>query len=133
MCSPEQSFLSLVLTVWVDVLTQLRLGLSVGPVTGLVGESGRHGSGSDDGFEGTFPLLHVEFRVEDDDVDFGHVEHPEGHRRTQVHGDGQCGRLDVQLGGDRKNKGELEVKVNSYSDAHNDFDQRNSSSVKLRN
>lgn len=85
------------LTVGVDVLTQLRLGLPVGSVAGLVGESGRHGGGGDDGFEGAFPLLHVELRVEDDDVDFGHVEHPERHGRTQVHGDGQCGRLDVQL------------------------------------
>lgn len=98
MCATKHR-LSLVLTVWVDVLTQLRLGLSVGPVAGLVGESGRHGGGCDDGFEGTFPLLHVEFRVEDDDVDFGHVEHPEGHGRTQVHGDGQCSCLDVQLWG----------------------------------
>lgn len=86
-----------VLTVGVDVLTQLRLGLPVGSVAGLVGESGRHGGGCDHGFEGTFALLHVELRVEDDDVDFGHVEHPKGHGCTQVHRDGQCGRLDVQL------------------------------------
>lgn len=38
--------------------------------------------------------------MEDDDVDFGHVEHPEGHRRAQVHGDGQRGCLDVKLVGE---------------------------------
>lgn len=67
-----------------------------------MGESRRHGGGCDDCFEGAFPLLHVELRVEDDDVDFGHVEHPEGHGCTQVHGDGQRGSLDVQLGGQEK-------------------------------
>lgn len=72
-----------------------------------MGQSGRHGGGRDDCFEGTFPLLHVELRVEDDDVDFGHVEHPEGHGCTQVHGDGQCGGLDVELE-EGKQGGEME-------------------------
>lgn len=85
------------LTVGVHVLAQLRLGLSVGPVAGLVGQAGRHGGGGDHGFEGALPLLHVELRVEDDDVDFGHVEHPEGHGRAEVHGDGEGGGLDVEL------------------------------------
>ena len=88
---------SSVLTVGVHVFTQLRLGLAVGPVAGLVAESGRHGGYRDNGFKRAFPLLHVELWVEDDHVDFWHVEHPEGHGRTEVHGDGQRGRLDVEL------------------------------------
>lgn len=94
----------LVLTVGVHVLAQLRLGLPVGPVGGLVGESGRHGGGCGDGLEGALPLLHVEFWVEDDDVDFGHVEHAEGHGGAQVHGDGQGGGLDVELRGRKETK-----------------------------
>lgn len=39
--------------------------------------------------------------MEDDDVDFGHVEHAERHGRAQVHGDGQRGGLDVELEGQR--------------------------------
>ena len=89
----------MILTVGVDVLAQLRPGLPVGSVAGLVGEAGRHGGGRNDGLERALPLLHVELRVEDNDVDFGHVEHPEGHGGAQVHGDGQRGGLDVQLGG----------------------------------
>lgn len=85
------------LTVGVGVLAQLCLGLPVGSVAGFVRQAGRHGGGGDHGLEGALPLLHVELRVEDDDVDFGHVEHPEGHGRAQVHGDGQRGRLDVEL------------------------------------
>lgn len=96
-CVHEVGGLSALLTVGVGVFAQLRLGLPVGSVAGFVGQSGRHGGGRDDGLEGAFPLLHVELRVEDDDVDFGHVEHPEGHGRAQVHGDGQRGRLDVEL------------------------------------
>lgn len=96
---PLFSPVSSTLTVGVDVLAQLRLCLSVGPVAGLVRQSGRHGGSRDDGLEGSFPLLHVELWVEDDDVDFGHVEHPQGDGRTQVHGDGQGGCLDVQLWG----------------------------------
>lgn len=90
------------LTVGVHVLTQLRLGLPVGPVAGFVGQSGRHGGGRDDGLEGSLPLLHVELRVEDDDVDFGHVEHPQSDGGAQVHRDGQRGGLDVELQGDEE-------------------------------
>lgn len=35
--------------------------------------------------------------MEQDDIGFGHVEHAEGHRRTQAQRHGQCGRLDVDL------------------------------------
>ncbi len=35
--------------------------------------------------------------MEDDDIDFGHVEHSQSHGRTQIHGDGQRGGLDVEL------------------------------------
>lgn len=87
-----------ILTAGLHVLTQLCFGLSVGPVTGLVGEPGRHGGGGDHSLEGSFPLLHVELRVEDDDVDFGHVEQAEGDRGAQVHGDGERGGLNVELG-----------------------------------
>lgn len=35
--------------------------------------------------------------MEDDDVDLGHIKHSQSHGRTQIHGDGQCGGLDVEL------------------------------------
>lgn len=85
-----------VLTAGLHVLTQLRLGLSVWPVAGL-GEPRRHGGGGDHGLEGALPLLHVELRVEDDDVDLGHVEQAEGDGGAQVHGDGERAGLDVEL------------------------------------
>ncbi len=40
---------------------------------------------------------HVLLRVEDDDVDFGHVEHPQRHRRAEAERDGEGGGLDVHL------------------------------------
>lgn len=86
------------LTVGLQVLAQLRLGLAVGPVGGLVGQPGRHGGGGDHGLEGALPLLDVELRVEDDDVDLGDVEQAEGDGGAQVHGDGEGGGLDVELG-----------------------------------
>lgn len=47
--------------------------------------------------EASLPLLHILLRVEQDDVGFGHIEHAEGHRRTQAQGHSQCGGLDVDL------------------------------------
>lgn len=55
--------------------------------------------------------------MKDDDVDFGHVEHPEGNGRTQVHRDGQCGRLDVQLGANGESKGRLAGGTSMRSEA----------------
>lgn len=47
--------------------------------------------------EASFPFLNVLFGVEEDDVDLGHVEHPEGHKGAEGHGDGQRGGLDEHL------------------------------------
>lgn len=47
--------------------------------------------------EASFPLLNVLLRVEEDDIDLGHVEHPEGHKGAEGHGDSQCGGLDEHL------------------------------------
>lgn len=72
---------SVVLTHGVSsrVFTQLRLGLSVGPLTGFLGQTRGHGGCRDHGLEAPLPLLHVLLRVEEDDVDFGHVEHAQGY------------------------------------------------------
>lgn len=48
--------------------------------------------------EASFPLLDILLWVEDDDVDLGHVEHPEGDEGAERHGHGQSGRLDEHLG-----------------------------------
>lgn len=47
--------------------------------------------------EASFPLLNVLLRVEEDDIDLGHVEHPEGHEGAKGHGDSQRGGLDKHL------------------------------------
>lgn len=47
--------------------------------------------------EASFPLLNVLLRVEEYDIDLGHVEHPEGHKGAEGHGDSQCGGLDEHL------------------------------------
>lgn len=86
------------LTRGLQVLAELRLGLPVGPEAALLGELVRHGGSGDDGFEAALALGHVLLRVEEDDVDLGHVEHPQGHRGAQTHRDGQRRGLDVQLG-----------------------------------
>lgn len=49
--------------------------------------------------EAPFPLGNVLLWVEEDDVDFGHVEHSQRHGGRQAEGDGQGGGLDVHLGG----------------------------------
>lgn len=47
--------------------------------------------------EASLPLLDVLLRMENDDVDFGHVEHPKRHRCTERHGNSQSGCLDEHL------------------------------------
>lgn len=84
-----------------QVLAELGLGLAVGPEAALLRELVGHGGGGDDGFEAALALGHVLLRVEEDDVDLGHVEHPQGHRGAQTHRDRQRRRLDVQLGAGR--------------------------------
>lgn len=84
-----------------QVLAELGLGLTVGPEAALLRELVGHGGGGDDGFEAALALGHVLLRVEEDDVDLGHVEHPQGHRGAQTHRDRQRRRLDVQLGAGR--------------------------------
>lgn len=44
--------------------------------------------------------------VEEDDVDFGHVEHPQRDGGGQAEGDGQRGGLDVHLRGQRQRQRE---------------------------
>lgn len=48
--------------------------------------------------EAAFPLGYVLLRVEEDDINLGHVEHPQGDGGRQTEGDGQGGGLDVHLG-----------------------------------
>lgn len=51
----------------------------------------------DNSLEASLPLLDVFLGMENDDVNFGHVEHPERDGRTERHGDGQSGCLDEHL------------------------------------
>ena len=81
------------------VLAQLSLGLSIGPLTGLLGQTRWHCGSCDNSLEATLPLLYVELRVEDNDVHLGHVEHAQCYWGTEVHGDGQGRCLNVQLKG----------------------------------
>lgn len=67
------------LTWGLEVLAELRLGLAIGPEVALWRELIGHGGGGDDGFEAALALGYVLLRVEEDDVDLGHVEHPQGH------------------------------------------------------
>lgn len=53
-----------------------------------------------------FSFGNVLLGVEEDDVDLGHVEHPQRHRGRQAEGDGQGGSLDIHLEG----KKEREIK-----------------------
>lgn len=64
----------------------------------LLGEAGGHGGRLHHWLEAALALLDVLLRVEDDDVYFGHVEHPQRNRSTQAHGHSQGGCLDVHLG-----------------------------------
>lgn len=43
--------------------------------------------------------------MKEDDVNLGHVEHPQRHGGRQAERDGQGGRLDVHLGGEREAEG----------------------------
>lgn len=56
--------------------------------------------------EAAFPFGNVLLWVEEDDVDFGHVEHPQRHGGRQAEGDGQGGGLDVHLRGGGEEGGE---------------------------
>lgn len=96
---PEGEGRGWALTGGFQVLAELRLGLAVGPEAAFLRELVGHGGGGDNGFETALALGHVLLRVEEDDVDLGHVEHPQGHRGAQTHRDRQRRRLDVQLGG----------------------------------
>ncbi len=86
-----------ILTVGLHALTKLGLHFPVGPVASLLYKFSRHGGGSDDRFEAALAFGHVLLRVEEDDVDFGHVEHPQRHRRAEAERDGEGGGLDVHL------------------------------------
>ena len=44
-----------------------------------------------------FSFGYVLLGVEEDDVDLGHVEHPQRHRGGQAERDGQGGSLDIHL------------------------------------
>lgn len=56
-----------------------------------------HGSRLNHGFKAALSLLDVLLRVEDDDVDFGDIEHAQGYGGAQAHGHGQSGGLDEHL------------------------------------
>lgn len=86
-----------VLTTIVHTLTEFGFHLSVGSLAGQVTEFVGHSGGGDDGLKAALAFGHVLLRMQDDDVDFGHVEHPERHRCTQAQRDGQGGRLNVHL------------------------------------
>lgn len=58
--------------------------------------------------EAAFSFGYVLLGVEEDDVDLGHVEHPQRHRGRQAERDGQGGSLDVHLGGERDTEGRRE-------------------------
>lgn len=94
---PEGEGRTRTLTRSLKVLAELRLGFTIGPEAALLRELVGHGGGGDDGFEAALALGHILLRVEEDDVDLGHVEHPQGHRGAQTHRDRQRCRLDVQL------------------------------------
>lgn len=76
---------------------RLDFGLSVLFVVGFLGQGSGHGCRLHHGFEATLPLLDVLLRVKDDDVDFGDVEHSQGHGGAQAHGHRQSGGLDEHL------------------------------------
>lgn len=74
----------LLLTVGLHAFAELRLDLSVGAISSLLGQLTRHGGCGDDGLEAALALWHVLLRVEDDDVDLRHVKHPQGHRGAEA-------------------------------------------------
>ena len=65
------------LTVWIHILAQLGLGLAVGSVTGLVREARGHGCSRHHRLEAALALLDIQLGVENNDIDFRHVEHPQ--------------------------------------------------------
>lgn len=56
--------------------------------------------------EAAFSFGYVLLGVEEDDIDLGHVEHPQRHRGRQAEGDGQGGSLDIHLRGGRQRETE---------------------------
>lgn len=80
-----------------EAFAQLGLGLSVGSESGLGVELVGHGGSGNHSLEAPCALGHVLLRVEENHVDLGHVEQPEGHRGAQAHRDGQRGCLDIHL------------------------------------
>lgn len=92
-CLAHQPMRDLLCSVWLDLV----LRLSVLLVVGLLGEPSRHGGCLHHGFEAALSFLYVLLWVEDNDIDLGYVEHPQRHRGTQAHGDGQSRGLDVHL------------------------------------
>lgn len=76
---------------------RLDFGLSVLFVVGFLGKVRGHGRRLHHGFEAALSLLDVLLWVEDDNVDFGDVEHSQGHGGAQAHGHRQSGGLDEHL------------------------------------
>lgn len=52
--------------------------------------------------------------MEEDDVDLGHVEHPQRHRGRQAEGDGQGGGLDIHLEKERERHTEKKKERKSF-------------------
>lgn len=85
------TFWSLLGSIWFNF--RLSVLLVVGFLREMSGNSGRLGHG----FEAALAFLNVLLWVEDDDINFGDVQHAEGHRGTQAHGHGQRGGLNEHL------------------------------------
>lgn len=98
------------LTTGIHALADFGLHLSIGSLGGQLGQLAGHGGDGDDGLEGALALGNILLRVEDDDVDLGHVEHPQRDGGAQAEGDGQRGCLDVHLTRDRLREKEIERK-----------------------
>lgn len=63
--------------------------------------------------EAAFPLGYVLLRVKEDDINLGHVQHPQRDGGRQAEGDGQGGGLDVHLG-DTGREGEKGRETDSF-------------------
>lgn len=64
------------LTLRFQAFAQLGLGFSVGSESSLGVELVGHGGGGNHGLEAPCALGHILLRVEENHVDFGHVEQP---------------------------------------------------------
>lgn len=85
------------LTTGIHSLAQLRLHLTVGPLSRQLRQLAGHGGGRDDGLEAALAFGDVLLGVEDDDVDLRHVEHAQRDGGAEAERDGQRGCLDVHL------------------------------------